>query len=107
MPRKSNSKIESELACIDFLSIISAELENRKWTKTRLAREMNCAPSNVTQIFQKRDLYLSTMGQLAAALGMTISVEYVVEVNRITLNIERRTNHKKESHVVLYLGGGK
>lgn len=107
MPRKSTSKINSELAVIDFLSMIETEMKHRNISRSKMAKKMNCAPSNITQLFQKTDLLMSTMVSIAEAMELQIVVEYVVQKNRITFKLEQRTNSKGESHVVMYLGGEK
>lgn len=107
MARKKTHRIESELAVCDFLAIIDTTMKRNGIKRSALAKKLKCAPANITQIFKKNDLLISTMTELANALGLSISVEYVVERNKINFILEQRRNHLGQSHAVIYLSGDK
>lgn len=104
MARKSLSTIKSELVVIDFFSMINTEMKQRNITRCMLADRMKCSSANITQIFQKKSITTTTMVAISNALGLEVNLEYVVQKNMITINLEHRTNSKGKAHVVMHLG---
>jgi len=57
----------------EFLSLVEHEMQERRVTRSELARRLGCQPANVTQMFRRtRNLTASTMVDVAYVLGFKL-----------------------------------
>jgi DNA-binding Xre family transcriptional regulator len=103
MPRKSKASVKTGLAASDFFSILKTHMKREGIRKTELAKRLDCSPANVTMMFNKSDVMLSTMCEFCEALGLEFRIEFVVHKNVVKFAMEQRTDQTGATQVYVCL----